>query len=84
MANVPPRACTIGPKEVLKSKYRLDMNNLQTMGTFISWQRMATRLAAHGPVTPLMPTSILQTVPSDFWIAETVAADIKPRWDICY
>ncbi len=84
MGNVPPRACTIGPAEIIASRHRLDMNNLLSMGTFISWQRMSTRLAAHGPVTPLLPTSILQTMRTDFWIAETVAADIEPHWDIFY
>jgi glucosamine-6-phosphate deaminase len=84
MANVPPRAATIGPAQVLRAKHRLDMNNLQTMGTFLSWQRLVTRLVAHGPVTPLVPTSILQTVPTDFWISETVAADIKPTYDYFY
>ena len=84
MANVPPKAATIGPAQVLRAKHRLDMNNLQTMGTFLSWQRLVTRLIAHGPVTPLVPTSILQTVPTDFWISETVAADIKPTYDYFY
>jgi len=84
MANVPPRACTIGPAEVIASKHRIDMNNLATMGTFVSWQRLVTRLAAHGPVTPRVPTSILQTLRTDFWISETVAANIEPHWDICY
>ena len=85
MANVPPRAATIGPAQVLEAKHRLDMNNLQTSGTFVSWQRLVTRLVAHGPVTPLVPTSVLQTVPTDFWISETVAADITPNFtDIYY
>ena len=84
MGNVPPKACTIGPKEVLAAKERIDMNNLQTDGTFVSWQRFMTRLAIHGPVTPKVPTSILQITNSEFWISETCAADIEPRWDKCY
>ena len=81
MGMVPPRAATIGPAEVIGSKYRMDMNALTVDGTSISWQRMTTRLVAHGPVTPQLPTSILQTLPTDFYISETSAQDIEPIWD---
>jgi len=84
LALVPPRAATIGPAEVIASKYRMDMNALTTAGTFVSWQRLTTRLAAHGPVTPLVPTSIHQELATDFYISETIAADIEPLWDIGY
>jgi 6-phosphogluconolactonase/glucosamine-6-phosphate isomerase/deaminase len=80
MANVPPKAATIGPAEVLGAKYRQDHNALTVGGTFISWQRFMTRLIAHGPVTPQVPASILQTVPTNFYISETAAADIVPVW----
>lgn len=80
MGNVPPMAATIGPAEVLGAKYRMDMNGLTTGGTCISWQRLMTRLIAHGPVTPQVPASILQTVPTDFYITETAAQNIEPVW----
>ncbi len=80
IANVPPKAATIGPADVLGAKYRMDCNSLSTMGTFSSWQRFITRLIAHGPVTPQVPASILQTVPTDFYISESAAADIEPHW----
>ncbi len=78
---VPPRAATIGPAEVIGSRYRMDMNALTTQGTFSSWQRFTTRLVAHGPVTPKIPTSILQTLSTDFYISETCAANVEPVWD---
>jgi hypothetical protein len=31
-------------------------------------------------VTPQVPASILQTVPTNFYISETAAADIVPVW----
>lgn len=80
IANVPPKAATIGPADVLGAKYRLDMNALCTQGTRSSWQRFITRLIAHGPVTPQVPASILQTVPTDFYITESAAANIEPVW----
>jgi glucosamine-6-phosphate deaminase len=45
---------------------------------------MTARLVAHGPVTPLVPESVLQTVRTDFWISETLAANIEPDWDKGY
>jgi 6-phosphogluconolactonase/glucosamine-6-phosphate isomerase/deaminase len=80
VANVPPKAATIGPADVLGAKYRMDVNALCTCGTVSSWQRLITRLIAHGPVTPDVPASILQTVPTDFYISESAAADIRPHW----
>lgn len=80
VAAVPPKAATIGPADVLGAKYRMDINSLTTMGTFSSWQRFITRLIAHGPVTPDVPASILQTVPTDFYISESAAANIEPHW----
>ena len=84
MAAVPPKAATIGPKEVIAAKHRIDMNALTIDGTFVAWQRIVTRLCVHGPVTPLLPTSIHQTLRTDCWISETIAADIEPLWDKGY
>lgn len=84
IANVPPKAATIGPADVLGAKHRIDCNSLCTCGTFSSWQRFITRLIAHGPVTPDVPTSILQTVRTDFYISESAAANIEPHWYMGY
>ena len=84
IAAVPPKAATIGPAEVVASKNRMDMNGLTIHGTAATWQRMITRLVAHGPVTPLLPTSIHQTLRTDFYITETIARNIEPDWDKGY
>lgn len=81
---VPPKAATIGPAEVIGAKNRLDMHGITVGGSFNSWQRLTTRLCLHGPVTPRMPGSILQTLPTEVWVSETAAADIETRWDIGY
>jgi glucosamine-6-phosphate deaminase len=62
----------------------MDMNALSVHGTATSWQRLITRLCAHGPVTPKLPTSIHQKLKSDFYIAESAAANIEPNWDKGY
>lgn len=84
MGNVPPKGATIGPADVLAAKYRFDMHGITTAGTFVAWQRMISRLVLHGPVTPLIPESILQTVPTDVYITETIAANVEPIWDLQY
>ncbi|MDD3520395.1 MAG: hypothetical protein PHU65_04060, partial [Actinomycetota bacterium] len=50
IANVPPKAATIGPGDVARSRVRIELHALQTMGTFVSWQRMTSRLILLGPV----------------------------------
>lgn len=84
LAAVPPKAATVGPAQIIAAKYRMDFHSLTTLGTQVSWQRFVTRLALHGPVTPLVPESILQTVPTDVLVSETVAQDIEPVWDVGY
>jgi glucosamine-6-phosphate deaminase len=81
LAGVPPKAATIGPAEVIAARYRMDLHFFSIGGTSISWQRMISRLVLHGPVTPLLPTSILQTLKADVLMSETVAQDIKPVWE---
>lgn len=80
MANVPPKAATIGPLEVLSSRHRIETHSLTTQGTRVSWQRFISRLILHGPVTPRVPASILQTVRTDVYLSETIAQDIEPVW----
>lgn len=84
LAAVPPKAATIGPAEVIAAKHRLDLHAITVDGSFASWQRLTTRLVLHGPVTPLLPASILQTLRTDVWVSESAAANIEPRWDKGY
>jgi glucosamine-6-phosphate deaminase len=84
IARVPPKAFTIGPAQVIASKNRMDLHGISVHGTTTSWQRMITRLVVHGPVTPLLPTSIHQALRTDCYISETIAQDIEPDWDKGY
>ena len=73
---VPPKAATIGPAEILGARDRsfwLDGD----LGGGVSWQRFIARLVAHGPVSTLVPGSILQTAPTDYTILGGVADDVK-------
>lgn len=84
LAAVPPKAATIGPAQVIGLKHRWDFHGITVAGTRTSWQRLTTRLCLHGPVTPRLPTSIMQTLRTDVFVTETAAADIEPTWDVGY
>lgn len=77
IANVPPRAATIGPLDVKRAKSRMECHDLTTGGSFSSWQRMISRLILQGEVTPLVPSSILQLMKTDVYISEAIAAPIE-------
>jgi glucosamine-6-phosphate deaminase len=73
---VPPKANTIGPREILGARYRsfwLDGD----LGGGVSWQRFIARLVAHGPVSEFVPGSILQTARTDYTILGGVADDVE-------
>ena len=74
IANVPPKAATIGPADVARSRVRIELHALQTMGTFVSWQRMISRLILLGPVTPYVPSSIFQILETQVYVSEEIAA----------
>ena len=77
IANVPPKAATIGPADVARSRERIELHCLQTMGTFVSWQRMISRLIILGPVTPYVPSSIFQILKSQIYVSDEVAAPFQ-------
>jgi glucosamine-6-phosphate deaminase len=73
---VPPKANTIGPREVLGARHRsfwLDGD----LGGGVSWQRFIARLVAHGPVNEFVPGSVLQTARTDYTILGSVADDVQ-------
>ena len=74
VANVPPKAATIGPFDVKHAKNRLETQAITTMGTLSSWQRMTSRLTLFGPVSMQCPTSIIQLWPTTVIVSESIAA----------
>ena len=72
------------PAEVVAAKHRIDLHGITVGGGFHSWQRLTSRLVLHGPVTPLVPESLLQTLRTDVWVSESIAQDIEVRWDLGY
>ena len=76
IANVPPKAATIGPRDVLHAKRRFEYHGLVTSGSFSSWQRMTSRLITHGPVTPYVPGSIFQLMKTSLYMEPSLAEPI--------
>jgi glucosamine-6-phosphate deaminase len=73
---VPPKAATIGPRDILGATHRsfwLDGD----LGGGVSWQRFIARLVAHGPVNELVPGSLLQETRCDYTILGNVADDVQ-------
>jgi glucosamine-6-phosphate deaminase len=73
---VPPKANTIGPREILGARHRsfwLDGD----LGGGVSWQRFIARLVAHGPVSEFVPGSLLQLARTDYTILGSVADDVE-------
>lgn len=81
---VPPKAATVGPADILAARQRIALHCITVGGSFQSWQRLTSRLVMHGPITPLVPESVLQETRTDVWLSETVAAPIETRWDLGY
>jgi glucosamine-6-phosphate deaminase len=84
IAAVPPKAATIGPAQFLEAKHRSGGYAVSIQGTKSSWQRLITRCALFGPVTPRVPDSIIQLAKSDVWVSETIAQKIEVDWDMGY
>jgi glucosamine-6-phosphate deaminase len=53
-------------------------------GTSTAWQRLIARLVYHGPVSPRLPTSVLQELRTDVHISESIAQDIQPDFSKGY
>ncbi len=84
LAAVPPKAATVGPAQVIAARHRIQQHGITVHGTSTSWQRLISRLVMHGPVTPRVPESICQSLRTDVWVSEEIAADIQPDWKTGY
>jgi glucosamine-6-phosphate deaminase len=74
---VPPKAYTVGPRQVIGARLRNSWNHFRIASTDISWQRFTVRLAMHGPICRECPASILQYGPTNMYLSEGIAADIE-------
>lgn len=75
--NVPPKAVTIGPRDMQHARLRFDFHCFTFPGGYFSWQRMISRLGIWGPVTPLVPYSLNQELRCNVYITEDMARPIE-------
>lgn len=73
VANVPPKAATIGPRDMQHARDRFDFHCFAELGGFTSWERMISRVGLYGPVTPLVPYSLNQELKCSVYVSEDVA-----------
>ena len=73
---VPPRAATIGPRDIVNARDRFEVHSFTNPGGD-SWQRMISRLCTHGPITPYLPSTMLQTKKTQVYISEELAAPFE-------
>ena len=80
VANVPPYAVTIGPKDLAAAKYSMHMQYLSACGGSVSFQKFPLKLGLLGPVDPKNPACIMRLFPGTCYATPDVAghAAYKP------
>jgi glucosamine-6-phosphate deaminase len=74
---VPPRAATIGPRDLVNCKHIFEFHNFMIGNTDISWEKLMSRLVCFGPVSPLVPDSLIQVCNAEVYISELFASPIE-------
>lgn len=69
---VPPRAVTIGPRDVVNARERITMHNITNPGGD-SWQKMISRLELYGPISMKCPSSITRLGKGTCYVSEVIA-----------
>ena len=76
IANVPPRAVTVGPKDLAAAKERVDVAYLTSCGGEHSHQKTALKLGLLGPVCPQNPASMMRLYPGLCLVDERIATPV--------
>lgn len=74
IANVPPKAATLGPKDIMASKEWIAVEYLSGCGGESSNQKFPVRLALFGPVCPENPGSYMRCHKGMCYVSEAVAS----------
>ena len=69
---VPPRAVTIGPRDIVRARERLEVHNFVNPGGD-SWQRMISRIELYGPISMECPASIMRLGKGTCYVSEAIA-----------
>ena len=74
IGNVPPKAVTVGPKDLAAAKERIDVEYLSACGGTPSLQKYPLKLALLGPICPQNPGSMMRLFPGTCYVSVDVAA----------
>lgn len=69
---VPPRAATIGPRDVVNARERFEIHTFVNPGGD-SWQRMISRIELYGPISMECPASIMRLGKGVCYVSEAIA-----------
>ena len=84
---VPPRAATIGPRDIANARYRFEVHNL-TFSGYTTWQRMISRIELYGDISMECPASIMRLFPGICYVSEEIAKPFgsweygQPLWTL--
>lgn len=78
--NVPPRAATIGPRDVHHARETFERHTF-TNPDGSSWQRMVSRMQLYGPISKECPASIMRLGKGVCYVSEALAAPFAP-WEV--
>ena len=74
IGNVPPKAVTVGPKDLAAAKERVDVEYLSACGGTPSLQKYPLKLALLGPICPANPGSMMRLFPGACYASVDVAS----------
>ncbi len=69
---VPPRAATIGPRDIVNARERFEVHTFANPGGD-SWQRMISRIELYGPISMECPASIMRLGKGICYVSEAIA-----------
>ena len=69
---VPPKAATIGPRDIVNARERFEVHNFVNPGGD-SWQRMISRIELYGPISMECPASIMRLGKGICYVSEAIA-----------
>ncbi len=73
IANVPPKAVSVGPRDLMNSKEWIDLEYLVGCGGSFAVQKFTLRLAMFGPICPENPASIMRLHKGTCYVCPAVA-----------
>ena len=84
IGNVPPRAVTVGPRDLMAAKTWIDVEYLTACGGTVAHQKFPLRLAMFGPISEKNPGSIMRLHKGICYLSDDVAVPpaTPPDYDI--